>query len=120
MAERNKNGTFAPGYRGGPGRKKGSKGPSKKVKEAGWEFINDVFEKLFVRSEEELLAWIKENEKGLSRAEKVFIDNSNDLKTLESILNRVIGVPQKIEIDFDDPDLPNRIFAFPDPKSASE
>lgn len=118
MGDRNKNGTFAKGNRGGPGRKAGSKGPAKKIKELGWSFINEIFERIFVTPEPEMLKWFEENKKLLSRAERVFIQESNDIKVLESILNRVIGVPQKIEIDIDDPDLPARLFSFPDPKKS--
>ncbi len=113
-------GQFKKGNPGGPGRPKGSNGVPKLVKQQGWDFISAIFDKLFVMTEEELLTYIQENRSKMSRAEKIFIDQSTDMKVLQSLLDRVVGLPTRIEIKADIAELPNRAFLFPNPKGVKE
>lgn len=90
---RDKNGRFSSGNSFGQGRPKGS--GKKHVKEMTWEALNRVVQLLFTIPEGDLVKWVKENSHQLSRAEKVFLENTNstDLKHLNNLLDRVIGKP---------------------------
>lgn len=92
---------FKPGQTGNPaGRPKGS--PGKRARALGWKFVAEVFERLFIDTEADLLKWIAANKHKMSRAEKVFLKHSEDLKHLNSLLDRVVGVPTKVEFKTDD------------------
>lgn len=88
---RDSRGRFAPGNKIGKGRPVGS--GKQHVKEMTWDALTRVVRLLFTMPEGELVAWIKENQKSLSRAELVFLknENSKDLKHLNGLLDRVIG-----------------------------
>lgn len=88
---RDSRGRFAPGNKIGKGRPVGS--GKQHVKEMTWDALTRVVRLLFTMPEGELVEWISENRNSLSRAELVFLknENSQDLKHLNGLLDRVIG-----------------------------
>lgn len=85
---------FKKGQSGNPGgRPKGSKGI---YKDMCWDSIGKVVKLVFHTPEPELVEWVKENVKELSRAEKVFLEKSKDIETLKWLIERVCGkAPQE-------------------------
>ena len=88
---RDENGRFTSGNNFGKGRPKGS--GKKHIKEMTWDAMNRVVQLLFTMPDAELVQWVKDNGKDLSRAEKIFLNNKNvnKLEHLNSLLDRIIG-----------------------------
>lgn len=105
---------FKPGQSGNPaGRPKGSL--RKAVKEATKETVSNIIDLVFNKPEAVLKDHMKFNSAKLSRAERVILSKSHEMRTLEFLLDRVVGKPTNtiLEADLNN----NRIninLAYPD------
>lgn len=103
---------FQPGVSGNPnGRPKGS--GKYHIRDMCWESINRVVQLVFATPEPEMVAYIKKNMSKLSRAEKVFLDKSKDIRTLELLMDRVIGRPTQIIAEAEKGDTPRLVINIP-------
>lgn len=97
--KRNKNhdakGRFAPGNTLSKGRPKGS--GKRKVQDLCWEQINRLAEMFFKMSNKQLEAYVDFHKDKLTRAEMAYYNASHDVKTLEALLDRIIG--RQLNID---------------------
>lgn len=116
MPNQDSKGQFQKGNTMGKGRPKGSVGIPKLLRQQGYDFIAQIFENLFIKSEKELIEYINENKSNMSRAEKVFLEKSKNIIDLNHLLDRVVGKATVVEIKTTEEGLPMRVFAFPDPK----
>jgi len=75
------------------GRAKGSS------KQLCWDTINKLIRLIFGMSEAEMANYVIANEKAMSRAEKVLINESNDPRIIWALLERCVGKSMPMEED---------------------
>lgn len=121
MSEEKKvhSGQFKKGNTIATGRPKGAVGIPKILRQAGYDFIADIYEKTHQWTEEDMEAHLKANKGKMSRAERVYLEQSNSMVNLGQLMDRVIGKATIVQITAGEKqELPMRVFAFPDPKKS--
>ncbi|MBK8202074.1 MAG: hypothetical protein IPK68_07070 [Bdellovibrionales bacterium] len=96
---RNDDGTFSRGnkYAAGHGRPEGA-GKSH-LKEMCWASVEKIARLVFQMPEAEMKLWVDQNKNTLSLAERLYIDEAQNIAVIESLLDRIVGKTLKIEGD---------------------
>lgn len=117
---RNNDGTFSRGNRFSVGPRRPEGAGKAHLKDMGWKAVETVARLIFDMPEPEMRAWFEANKHTLSVAERIYIEQSDNIEIVETLLDRVVGKTLKVDAEvFERNPLLERLYTL-SPEALSE